>query len=410
MCTTTKIPAKKIHLAEIYDQHFKAYVKSSDRKLFLTDKHFEAVNKASACRTEKLGIAVFCCEGCGDTQYIFRSCKHRFCSRCGMSDTMKWADKTLSHLLDFKHHHIVFTLPKPFRKLSKKNGNLLSDLLFTTSAQVIKSWFNARHQVNVGIVSVLHTAGSDLKYHPHVHMIVSGGGQIIQTQEYKEIEGDYLCPQKFFGKQFRIKFTQALIKLYDQGKLKTFRSITTHTEFVNWLYKIKQKNWVVSVQKPLKDVAQIVGYVGRYTKRSCISEYKIIEAGETIKFKYNDYKNSVRGQKPVQAIREMTPIDFFDELLQHVPDKRYRMVRYYGIYNAFHMHKIPKELRAEVKEDSTEYPEDYDWGPFEEFRKTMFRLGKPDPLYCSTCKRDMTWQHVLLKGKIIKMKAYEDSS
>lgn len=384
-------------------------MKSRDRKLLIKPKHLEAVNKASACRTDKLGIAVFCCKGCGSTVYVARSCKHRFCGRCGNADTIRWAGKMLSTLLNMKHHHIVSTLPQPFRYLAKMNGTLLFDLLFKSSAEVIKSWFKSRHKLRPGIVSVLHTAGSDLKFHPHIHMIVSGGGQDISTKSYRRLEGDYLCPQKFFGAQLRIKFQQELIKLFDREKIKTPKSIGDHKSFVSWLYRIKQKHWVVSIQKPLEDIKQIVGYVGRYTKRACLSEYKIVEIGKTIKFKYNDYKNTPRGERPRQAIKELTPYEFLDELLQHVPEKRYRMVRYFGIYNSLHMNKIPKGLRARVKEEAIEVADNFEWGEFEQFRKALIRSGKADPLFCKVCNQSMVLVAVHLKGKVINIFEYDSS-
>lgn len=409
MCAPTKLPKKKYHLSQIYEEHIGNYLRSKERKLVIKDKHLEAVNKAIACQTDKLGIAVFACKSCGDTVNIPRSCKHRFCSRCGNAETMRWADNVLSSLLDMKHHHIVATLPQPFRFLSKMNGNLFYDLLFQASAEVIKSWFTSRHKLRPGIVSTLHTAGSDLKHHPHVHMIVSGGGQDIETKAYRELEGDYLCPQKFFGEQLRIKFQVRLIKLFDEGKIKTPDRISAHKSFVSWLYDIKQKHWVVSIQKPLADLGQIVGYVGRYTKRACLSEYKIIEIGKTVKFKYNDYKNTPRGEKPREGIRELSPYEFLDELLQHVPDKRYRMVRYFGIYNSLHLKKIPEELRGQQKIEEIEIDENFEWGEFEEFRKSMIRSGKSDPLFCSTCKESMVLVLIQLKGKTITVTADDTS-
>ena len=404
MCIKTPIaPQKRILLSDIYAEHFEAYLRSAKRKLCLKDKHFEAVNKAKVCRTDQLGIGVFACEGCGVTKYIYRSCKHRFCGQCGTADTMRWAERVLGSLLDMKHHHIVWTLPKPFRFLAKRNGTLQYDLLFRTSAEVIKSWFNARHNLRPGIINVLHTAGSDLKYHPHVHMIVTRGGRDVDNEEeYREVKGNYLCPQKYLGAQLRIKFQQALIKYYDKKLLKVPKSLKSHSQFVSWLYKVKQKHWVVSIQDALADPSHIVSYVGRYTKRSCLSEYKILEAGKTIKFQYNDYENTPRGEKTRISIREMSPFSFLDELLQHVPKKRYQMVRYYGIYCSLYLNEIPSELRAEVKRVEVEFDEDYDWGEFGLFRKVVILSGKPDPLLCTDCNKSMVFVGVLIKGKLIE--------
>jgi len=287
---------------------------------------------------------------------------------------------------------------------------MLHNLLFKTSAAVIKSWFGVRHEVKPGIISVLHTAGSDLKYHPHVHMIVTRGGQEMEDSEvYREIGGNYLCPQYFLGKQLRIKFQQALIKLYDSGALKVGNGITSHSQFVSWLYRVKKDQWVVSIQPALEDPSHIVSYVGRYSKRTCLSEYKILEVGEVIRFEYKDYKHTPKGEKPRIGIRSMSPALFLNELLQHVPDKGYQMVRYYGIYNSRHLNKIPQCLRTEVKGDTIELAADYEWGEFELYRKSLILSGRPDPLYCEACQRSMVWVGILLKGEFINIEDYDSS-
>lgn len=315
----------------------------------------------------------------------------------------------LSRLMDMKHFHVVTTLPKPLRIIAKFNDNLIFDLLFTTSATVIKSWFKAKYNLMPGIVSVLHTSGSDLKFHPHVHMIVSGGGQHIDSGEYERLKSDYLCDQQFLGEQLKIKFQSKLIKLYERGKIKTPRRICDKKKLVNWLLNINQKHWIVSIQKPLEDIHQIVSYVGRYTKRACISEYKITAVGERIKFQYNDYKNTPRGEKPRQAIKALKPGEFLDQLLQHVPTKRYRMVRYYGLYNSVYLNKIPQDLKGSFEENKLAYSEDFEWGEFEQYRKSLIRSGRPDPLYCHTCNQNMVLVGIIYKEQFKSTFEYDSS-
>ena len=315
----------------------------------------------------------------------------------------------LSRLMNIKHFHVVTTLPKALRSLAKLNGNDLYDLLFRTSAEVLKSWFKAKHKLMPGIVSVLHTAGSDLKFHPHVHMIVSGGGQLIGSGEYESLKSDFLCEQQFLGRQLKIKYQSKLIRLYEKGKLKTPLRIQEKKDLVNWLYNINQKHWIVSIQKPLEDIHQIIGYVGRYTKRACISEYKIAEVGQSIKFRYHDYKNTPRGEKPLEAIKSLSPAEFLDELLQHVPTKRYRMVRYYGLYNSVYLNNIPQSYKATFEAEKLPEEDDFEWGEFEAYRKSLIRSGRPDPLYCQTCKQDMILIGILFKGKFKSVFEYDSS-
>lgn len=385
---------QRIRLSSIYGTHFQNYLKSKDRKLHIGSKHLKAVNKAMSCRTSILGIAVYSCEDCGETVHIHRSCKHRFCGRCGAADTMKWAENTLRSLMNIKHHHVIFTLPKCFRFISKLNGNKVYNMLFKHSAEVIQDWFKAKHNLRCGIVSVLHTAGSDLKYHPHVHMIVSAGGQDLTDHSFRVLKGNYLTRQQFLGKKIRKRFNESLVKQYVKGQLILSKAIRHELAFKKWLAKSNTKPWVVSIQPALEDVHQIVGYVGRYSKRSCISEYKIIQANKIVKFKFNDYKNTPRGEKPKKGIRQMSSVEFLDALLQHVPNNRFKMVRYYGMYNSYYKDEIPNELKYQGPlEPEVIFDEGIEWGEYEYLRKSQILRGKPDPLYCVCCQRSMTLQY-----------------
>ena len=304
------------------------------------------------------------------------------------------------------------TLPSPLRHLSKLNGDKLHSLLFSVSSALIKSWFLHKHNLLPGIVSVLHTAGSDLKYHPHVHMIVSGGGKEVGGSGYRSLSGDYLCAQRFLGKQLRLKFEKGLLGLYNSGELVVPSRIKDVKDFHSFLLGIGKKHWIVSVQKPLSDLSQIVGYVGRYAKRCCLSEYKIesINNGQ-IKFWSNDYKNSDRGGKPKQVLISLDSVEFLDRLLQHVPNKGYRMVRYYGLYSSYYIGKIPKAYRGEELSDISDLGEDFEgkeWGDYGIYRKEQIKLGKGDPLFCSACQQELVVVGVYYSR--VNLKSYYDDS
>ena len=398
-----EIKTKQYRLSDILEGHLPTYLRDPKRKLFVTLKHLTAVNWLVACRTAKLGIGHYSCKKCEDSDhFIYRSCHHRFCPTCGVLETNRWSEKMLRNLLDMKHHHIVMTLPKPLRSLALKNEDLLHRVLFKQSSDVVKSWFAERHRLKPGIVSVLHTSGSDLKYHPHVHMIVSAGGRELFGESYRELEGDYLVPQYFFGNQLRQRMIKALSEKYKKGELKVHDRFKDHLSFMRWLRSIKHKHWVVNIQKPLDDVNTIVRYVGRYTKRFCLSEYKIEEVGkDVVRIRYNDYKNTKRGEKAVQGIRSFTKTEFMDELLQHVPSKGFQMVRYYGLYAQ--MWKIPENKKG-AKPELGEVELEDEWTEYEGYRKAMLRLGEKDPFVCVHCGELME-----LKGVISKGGEYEES-
>lgn len=313
-------------------------------------------------------------------------------------ETKRWAAKSLNRLLNIKHHHIVFTLPKPFRGIAKMNEKLFYQLLFTSTSMAIMDWFKYKHNIRPGIVSVLHTSGSDLKYHPHIHMIVTGGGQNISSQSIHELKGYFLTRQRFLASKFKQFFFQSLFQLANADKLKLpRRSDNDKTMFFSWARRIRDKHWIVSIQKPLNDISQIVGYVGRYTKRACLSEYKIQQVSDTnIQIKYNDYKNTPKNSKPFQSIKQFTISSFLDALLQHVPIKGFKMVRYYGLYSS-HYRSVVQNNRHTTTQNN-KLPS-HVWTEFEQYRKLEIDKGKSDPLICPNCNTKLYFHAVIYSNR-----------
>lgn len=153
---------------------------------------------------------------------------------------------------------------------------------------------------------------------------------------------------------------------------------------------------MVSVQEPLKDVNSIVRYVGRYTKRCCLSEYKIVEVSkEEVVIRFNDYKNSERGKAPKEGLKRFTKTEFLDSLLQHVPSKGFQMVRYYGLYAQ--MYRIP-EAEKHQQEELEEVELQGDWMEYERYRKTIIMLGRQDPFECDHCGSIMKLTGIVIEG------------
>lgn len=348
-----------------------------------------AVINSRNCQTGKIGVTKYSCSDCDHVHYIYRSCKNRFCARCGNVETRRWAKESLKRLLPIKHHHIVFTLPKAFRILAKRNEKQFYDLLFKATSSAITDWFKYKHQIKPGIVSVLHTSGSDLKYHPHIHMIVTGGGMLTQTKKLKQLKSEFLTRQRHMASKFQQFFFKLLFKSVKEGKIDINWKFKGNKEkFFAWARKIRNKQWVVSIQKPLEDIGQIVGYVGRYTKRACLSEYKIESwNNKEVKIRFNDYKNTPKGEKPRQSIKTFTNVGFFDALLQHVPLQKFKMVRYYALYSSHYKSFINEHVKHKLTSSPSS---DTQWIEFEKYRKLEISNGKPDPLICINCNKMMT--------------------
>jgi hypothetical protein len=250
-----------------------------------------------------------------------------------------------------------------------------------TSAEALKDWVNYKFDLQPGIISVLHTAGEQKENHFHTHMILSWGG-VDKNRTVQQIKGKYVN-YDYLKSKFRGIFEKRLIDLYDSGKLDhNFRDII---EFKRFLKRVNEKNWIIHLEDPMETPSDVIRYIGRYSKRACLSEYKITRMeGEIIAFRYKDYKNKDINGKPIERELVLNYRDFFALLLQHVPLPNFRLVRYYGIYsNRGH---LPKELFS-AGNDVT-----LNW------RELQQSETGQDPLLCKKCNVIKTYSHSIAQS------------
>jgi len=366
---------KKFRLRDFFTAHWDKYVENPKEPIL--KEQFTAVNKMLSCRTARLGVENYACEDCGITHKVYHSCHHRFCNICGYIDTQRWCDKLLTKMIDTRHHHITVMLPSEFRQLAKDNSREIYNLLFQSAAEALKLWFNSRFGLVPGIMSVLHTFGDDKKYHVHLHIVMTDGGFSkkgyyidLKTKRWF-VDYSWLC-----NKKFKPIFLKALKSLNKNRHL--YHEYVDRKDFNDLVDQVGEKTWRMNIQDRLDNVEDIVKYTCRYTRRACMSDYKIKNIqGEYISFEYKDYRNAKGKEKPPIEIKKMHYRDFFPHYLQHVPKKRFRMVRYQGVYSR--PGKIPAKLKGKQKEK--EEPKNY-----REFIKE--KTGN-DPFYCDACKQDL---------------------
>ncbi len=360
---------KQFRLSDFFDMHWDEYMKSPTK--FVKPEQLKAVNAMRVCRTSVLGVRTYACSDCGEITNVYHSCKNRFCPTCSWRDTMKWAERIKRRMLKIKHRHIVCTLPHSLHPLMKQNEQLLFGSLMRASAETFKDWFESKHRLKIGIILVLHTYGEQKDYHPHVHMIVSWGGVDIKTGALQEIKEEYVN-YKFLQKKFRCKFEDELVYLNDSGKLE--HDFVNRQDFMSHLKQVNEKDWQLHLEPAIDTPVQVIRYIGRYSKRACLSEHKITNIdGEYISFKYKDYKDRDENKKPKEKELSLHYSEFFPRLLQHVPAKYFRIVRYYGLYSN-HGH-IPEEYFYQGTETETNNKE-------------------TDPLYCEYCKKKKELIHI----------------
>lgn len=319
----------KFRLSSYFEQWWDEYIKNP--KVFISPEQYKAVAAIRACRTESLGIDHYVCEECGEISKVYHSCKNRFCPTCSWKDTLDWADKMKDQMLNLPHRHVVFTLPHQLNNLIKDNKAFLLDILFKAAADSIKDWMCHKYKLTPGIISVLHTAGETKELHPHIHMILSWGG--INKNHYpEEIKGEYIN-YEFIQTKFRCKFEDKLVELFDNENLS--HNFKNRIDFMRFLKRVNDKQWRIHFEAAMKLPAEVIRYIGRYSKRACISEHKITNIdGEYITFKHKDNKNLDYNGKPIVKELTLHYNEFFPRLLQHVPLPYFRLVRYYGAYAA----------------------------------------------------------------------------
>jgi hypothetical protein len=366
---------KKYRLADFFNSHWDTYIKSP--KEFIQPEQYKAVNAIRVCRTAALGVDIYKCPGCGDITEIYNSCKNRFCPTCSWQDTVKWAEKVKGQMLNLPHRHVVFTLPHALNPLIKRNGKYLLNILMRTSADTFKDWISHKYGLKIGIITVLHTYGEKKDSHYHVHMIISWGGIDISTGILKGIKGEFVN-YNFLRDKFRCKFEDSLVSMYDSEELQN--SYDTRISFLQFLKRINNKNWVLHLEPPMELPSLVIRYIGRYSKRACLSEYKITQMeGEYIGFRYKDYKNLNVNRKPIERELTLHYSDFFPLLLQHVPLPYFRIVRYYGLYSN----------KGEIAEEYL-----YKGTSVEEEQSQL-----EDPLYCDQCKMKKEYQYTQIEKR-----------
>lgn len=373
---------KGFRLATYFDLWWDIYKKSPTA--FITPEQYKAVAAMRVCRTEALGIDHYVCQDCGEISKVYHSCKNRFCPTCSWKDTMQWAEKIKDQMLDIPHRHVVFTLPHKLNNLINDNKWELLSTLFKAAAEAIKDWMMYKYKLKPGIISVLHTFGETKKMHPHIHMILSWGG-INKNYCTEEIKGEYVN-YKFIQTKFRCKFEDKLVEMFDSNTLE--HKFSDRMEFLKFIKRVNDKSWKVHFEPAIQIPEEVIRYIGRYSKRACLSEHKITNIeGENISFKYKDYKNLDFHGKPIVKEETLNYREFFPRLLQHVPLPYFRIVRYYGAYaprtkaviNKMNFKKIDETPETEQTEEIYEIPE--------------------NPKICKNCNTEKTYLYTTFINK-----------
>jgi hypothetical protein len=286
------------------------------------------------CRSASLGGHVLQCTDCGYQQIAYNSCRNRHCPKCQGSAAHRWLEARQVDLLPVEYYHLVFTLPAPISDLAYSNKAVIYTLLFKAAAetlQVIAA--DPKHLgAKIGFTLVLHTWGSALTHHPHVHGIVPGGGLSMNGEQWVQCRLGFFLPVRVLSRLFRRLFLQKLQEAYRQGELKCLgqlRPLRSEKAFLDWLQPLKKIDWVVYAKRPFAGPQAVLAYLSRYTHRIAISNRRLLRFDEQgVTFKWKDYRCKKR-----QRYKTMTldTDEFIRRFLIHVLPGGFHRLRHYGL-------------------------------------------------------------------------------
>ncbi len=286
------------------------------------------------CRTAALGGHVEACTDCGHWRIAYNSCRNRHCPKCQGVAARTWLAAREADLLPVGYFHVVFTLPAEIAAIAFHNKALLYDLLFKTASETtLTIAADPKHLgARIGITAVLHTWGSAMTHHPHIHMIVPGGGIAPDGDRWISSRPAFLLPVRVLGALFRRLFLTRLLALHDAGKLAFFGQLAHLADrraFLRHLAPVRKKRWVVYAKPPFAGPEAVLAYLSRYTHRVAISNSRLLRLDEHgVTFRYKDYRRSAPDR---QQVMTLSADEFIRRFLLHCLPRGFHRIRHYGL-------------------------------------------------------------------------------
>ena len=322
----------RLELADIFREHGPAWRRAHAGHVSLTQ--LKVMSAIEACRTEALGGHVAACARCGHQHVAYNSCKNRHCPKCQGPAARDWMAARAEDLLPVEYFHVVFTLPAEIARIAYWNKREVYGLLFRASAETVTTIAAdpRRLGARIGMISVLHTWGSALTHHPHVHMIVPGGGLSPDGARWVSCRPGFFLPVRVLSRLFRRLFLDGLSALHEAGKLACLADLEDLADpvaFASWLAPLRKVEWVVYAKPPFGGPEAVLAYLGRYTHRVAISNSRLVSAdAETVAFRWKDYR--IKNRDRLKVMRIATD-EFIRRFLIHVLPDGFHRIRHYGL-------------------------------------------------------------------------------
>jgi len=281
------------------------------------------------CKTGAFGSNIARCARCGHIQYHHNSCRDRSCPMCQAISNELWADTQNEFLLDVEYYHVVLTCPQELYPLIYANQKELYSLFFRAASETLTELASSHIGGMPGFIAVLHTWGSDLSYHPHLHVLITGGG-LGKDKTWHSGKPGYLFPGKAIAKLFRGKFLAGLRRIHNASRLVYYgwaKELEQEEAFQDLLKTCYGKQWVSDIRKSFAGAESVMRYLGRYTHRIAIGNSRILRMDDSsVTFRVKDYKNG-----GVWKEQTLSGVEFVRRFLMHIPPRHFVRVRHYGL-------------------------------------------------------------------------------
>jgi Zn finger protein HypA/HybF involved in hydrogenase expression len=321
-----------LEVADIFRAHGPAWRQAQQGHLSLGQ--LKVMSAIEQCRSAALGGHVLRCDACDQVQIAYNSCRNRHCPKCQARAARRWLEARQADLLPVDYYHLVFTLPAPISAIAYSNKALLYDLLFAVAAETLRTIAaDPKHLgAQIGVTLVLHTWGSALTHHPHVHGIVPGGGLSADGERWVACRPGFFLPVRVLSRLFRRRFLAELDAAHRGGRLQFFGEFVGLADaraFAAWLAPLREVEWVVYAKRPFAGPAAVLAYRSRYTHRVAISNQRLMALDERgVTFRWKDYRATGKTRHKTMTL---ATDEFIRRFLLHVLPGGFHRIRHYGL-------------------------------------------------------------------------------
>ncbi len=324
-----------LEVADVFRDHGSAWRQANAGHVSLDQ--MKVMSAIERCRTAALGGHVARCENdaCGHTIIAYNSCRNRHCPKCQGATAREWMAAREAELLPVQYFHVVFTLPAAIADIAYQNKAVIYGLLFKASAEAMQTIAaDPQHLgARIAITSVLHTWGNAMTHHPHVHMIVPGGGLSEDGKQWIACRKGFFLPVRVLSKLFRRLMLAKLLAAHASGQLSfhgRYDHLTQPRAFKRFLRPCRRRKWFVYAKRPFAGPKAVLAYLSRYTHRAAISNRRLVKADATgVTFRVKDYRHNGPARYTTMTL---SPGEFIRRVLIHVLPKGLHRIRHYGLF------------------------------------------------------------------------------